>query len=164
MSCNDLSFRAQFYEGLPASIYEWAVTHEGAYTSDFGSVLARVRERMVSRRAVAGRSRASRPSNEIGAASGDQRNQSGSLECYRCGGAHRVKDCPKRRKSPAAKVPKKGGCFKCGSTEHFVRDCPSQARAEARAGAQAAVTAGEESGFRVEGADRGGVPSKMETE
>jgi len=26
MSCNDLSFRAQFYEGLPPAIYEWTVT------------------------------------------------------------------------------------------------------------------------------------------
>ena len=44
MSNQDLSFRAQFYEGLPTSVYEWAVTHESAYTADFGTVLARVRE------------------------------------------------------------------------------------------------------------------------
>jgi len=42
MSCNDLSFRAQFYEGLPLVIHEWAVTRDHAYTADFGSVLARV--------------------------------------------------------------------------------------------------------------------------
>ena len=33
MSNQDFSFRAQFYEGLPASVYEWAVTHESAYTT-----------------------------------------------------------------------------------------------------------------------------------
>ena len=58
MSNHDLSFRAQFYEGLPASVYEWAVTHERAYTADFGTVLARVQERLRSRRAGAARSRA----------------------------------------------------------------------------------------------------------
>ena len=42
MSNDDLIFRAQFYKGLPASVYEWAVTHESAYTADFGMVLARV--------------------------------------------------------------------------------------------------------------------------
>ena len=58
MSNQDWSFRAQFYEGLPASVYEWAVTHERAYTADFGTVLARVQERLRSRRAGAARSRA----------------------------------------------------------------------------------------------------------
>ena len=48
LTLNDLAFRVKFYEGLPASIYEWAVTHEQAYTADFGSVLTRVRDRMVS--------------------------------------------------------------------------------------------------------------------
>ena len=39
---NDIAFRVKCYEGLPASIYEWAVTHEQAYTADFGSVVTRV--------------------------------------------------------------------------------------------------------------------------
>ena len=39
-------------------MYEWAVTHEGAYTADFGAALARVRERLASRRAVVGRPKA----------------------------------------------------------------------------------------------------------
>ena len=47
LTLNDLVFRVKFYEGLPASIYEWAVTHEHAYTADFGSVLTRVRDRIV---------------------------------------------------------------------------------------------------------------------
>ena len=42
LTLNDMAFRVKFYEGLPASIYEWAVTHEQAYTADFGSVLTRV--------------------------------------------------------------------------------------------------------------------------
>ena len=54
MSNKDLSCRTQFYEGLPTSVYEWAVTHESAYTADFGTVLARAREWLASRRAVAG--------------------------------------------------------------------------------------------------------------
>jgi len=53
MSCNDLSFRAQFYEGLLPVIHECAVTHDYAYTADFESVLARVRDKVVSRIAVA---------------------------------------------------------------------------------------------------------------
>ena len=50
----DLAFRVKFFEGLPASMYEWAVTQEQAYTAEFGSVLTRVRERLASRRAVEG--------------------------------------------------------------------------------------------------------------
>ena len=46
MSNQDLSFRAQFYEGLPTSVCEWAATHRIAYTADFGTVLARVQERL----------------------------------------------------------------------------------------------------------------------
>ena len=59
MSNHDLSFRAQFYEGLPTSVYQWAVTHEGAYTAVSGTVLACVQKRLVLQRAVAGRPRAS---------------------------------------------------------------------------------------------------------
>ena len=42
MSNHDLSFIAQFYEGPPPSVYEWAVTHESAYTPNFVTMLARV--------------------------------------------------------------------------------------------------------------------------
>jgi hypothetical protein len=156
MSCNDLSFRAQFYEGLPASVYEWAITHESAYTADFGTVLARVRDRLVSRRAVAGHAKSGQPSKVVAAASGKQQQQSGSGGCYRCGGAHKVKDCTERRKAPTTKASKRAGCFRCGSTEHFVRNCTSRA--------QTAAAAGEEPCFQVEGADRGGASSTMETE
>ena len=39
LTLNDLAFRVKFYEGLPASVYEWAVTHEQAYIADFRSIL-----------------------------------------------------------------------------------------------------------------------------
>ena len=54
----DLAFRVKFYEGLPTSVYEWAVSQESAYTADFGAVLAHVRDRLVTKRAVSGRQRA----------------------------------------------------------------------------------------------------------
>jgi hypothetical protein len=165
LSLNDLSFRVKFYEGLPSSIYEWAVTHEHAYTADFGSVLSRVRDRLVSRRAVEGRSRGERSSaGGLAAASGKQ--QGSGVECYRCGGAHRVKECTRQRsalprKAPAAKpsAKKRSGCFRCGSIEHMVRDCPKPAPHGA-----AAQPTGSGQGFRPEDADRGGASSSMETE
>ena len=42
LTLNVLAFRVKFFERLPASIYEVVVTHELAYTADFGSVLTRV--------------------------------------------------------------------------------------------------------------------------
>ena len=149
MSCNDLSFRAQFYEGLPPAIHEWAVTHDHAYTADFGSVLARVRDKVVSRRAVASRSKVGQG---VVAATASGRQQPGSNACYRCGGPHKVKDCTTRRKAPSAKGPRKSGCFRCGSIEHYISSCP---QAAAAVGAQ---------DFLVGGADRGGVPPPMEIE
>ena len=61
--------------------------HEQAYTADFGSVLTRVQDRMVSRKAVEGRAY----SAVVAAASGKQHGSSSG--CYRCGGGHRVKEC-----------------------------------------------------------------------
>ena len=84
----DLTFRIKFFEGLPASIYEWAVTHEQACTAEFGSVLTRVRERLASRRKVEGRT----VSAVVNNASGKQ--QGSSSGCYRCGRDHHVKWCP----------------------------------------------------------------------
>ena len=51
----DMTFRVKFYEGLPTSVYEWAVTHENAYNAEFRAVLARVRDRLATPRAAAGR-------------------------------------------------------------------------------------------------------------
>lgn len=153
LAASDLGFRAKFYEGLPSSIYEWAVTHESAYTADFGTVLSRVRERLVSRRAVEGRSRAAARPTVV--AAGKQRG--GSMGCFRCGGEHLVRDCSQRRLEPKKSKarPKKAGCFRCGSTDHFLRDCL----------AKAACVAGPAEGgpnFQEEGADRGGASSNME--
>ena len=64
-----------------------------------------------------------------------------------------MRECPEKRKVSVNKGQKKAGCFQCGSAEHFVRNCPHQLGAAAK-----------EVGFRVEGADRGGVSSAMETE
>jgi len=132
MTCNDLNFRAQFYEGSPASAYEWAVTLESAYTADFGSVLARVRERLVSRRAVARRSRSGQQSGVVTAASGRAQQQSGASSCYRCGGAYQVKDCTESRRASSNRRPvrnsseKRAGCFRCGGVDHWVREVISR--------------------------------------
>ena len=117
-SNQDLSFKAQFYEGLPTSVYEWAVTHKSAYTADFGTVLARVREWLASRRAVAGRPRISQLSM-VAAAASDNRQQKSKGFCYRCGGNHRVKECFEKRKVSVSKGQKRAGCFRCGCAEHF---------------------------------------------
>ena len=152
LTLNDLAFRVKFYEGLPASVYEWVVTHEQAYTADFGLVLTRVRGRMVSRRAVEGRAH----SAVVAAASGKQ--QGSSSGCYRCGGGHRVKQCPMKstvKGSTPKKAPskKKEACFRCGSTKHFVRDCPEP---------PPSASALDRQNFHSEGGDRGGPSSAME--
>ena len=152
LTLNDMAFRVKFYEGLPSSIYEWAVTHEQAYTADFGSVLTRVRDRIVSRRAVEGRAH----SAAIAADSGNRKGSSSG--CYRCGGEHCVKDCPTRRMSRGnapkkASLKKKAACFRCGSTKHLVKDCP---KPPPSAGAL------DRQDFPSEDGDRGGPSSAME--
>ena len=161
----DLAFRTKFYEGLPASVYEWAVSHESAYTADFGTVLSRVRERLVSRKAAAGRQRGARGSEAV-AAAGQQRSLTGGgLSCFRCGGAHRVRQCPSGKRAQPAKqtVPTQASsgkrpvvCFRCGGAGHFARDCPATT--------VTGSTAGSGSGFHGEGAGRGAASSPMETE
>ena len=88
MTLNNLAFRVKFYEGLPTSVYEWAVTHQQAYTADFGSALTQVRDHMVLERAVEGHAY----SAVIPTASGKQ--QGSGLGCYHSGGGHYVKQCP----------------------------------------------------------------------
>ena len=152
LTLNDLAFRVKFYEGLPASVYEWAVTHEQAYTADFGSVLTRVRDRMVSQRAVEERAL----SAVVAAASGKQ--QGSKSGCYHCGGGHRVKQCPMKSSvkgiaSKKASSRKKEVCFRCGSTKHFVRDCPEP---------PPSASALDRQNFHSEDGDRGGPSSAME--
>ena len=90
------------------------LTHEQAYTAYLGSVLTRVRNRIVLRRAVEGHTY----SSVIAAASGKQQGSSSS--CYRCGGGHRVKQCHMKSTGKGitpkkASSKKKVVCFCCGS-------------------------------------------------
>ena len=65
-----------------------------------------------------------------------------------------MRECLEKRKVPANKRHKKAGSFRCGSAEHFVRNC-------LQLGPQpGAVSAPEELGS---GADRNGLSSAMET-
>jgi len=149
---NDLVFRVKFYEGLPTSIYEWAVTHEQAYTADFGSVLTRVRDRIVSQRAVERRAYSAVIASAFG------RQQGSSSGCYRCGGGHLVKQCPMKSNAKGiapkkASSRKKVACFRCRSTKHLVKDClepPPSASALDR------------QNFHSEDGDRGSPSSAME--
>ena len=151
LTLNDMAFRVTFYEGLPASIYEWEVTHEQAYMADFGSVLTRVRDRIVSRRAVEGRAHSAVDT----AACGKQKGSSSG--CYCCGGEHCMKECPTKcmNKGNALKKAsvKKAACFHCGSTKHLVKDCP---KPPPSAGAL------DRQDFHSEGGDQGGPSSAME--
>ena len=118
LTLNDLAIRIKFYEGLPASVDERAVTHEQAYTADFGSVLTQVQDRMVLQRAVEGRAL----SAVVAAASGKQ--QGSNSGCYHCGRGHCVKQCPMKSSvkgiaSKKASSKKKGVCFHCGSMKHL---------------------------------------------
>ena len=80
-----------------------------------GSVLTRVREHIISWRAVEGCAH----SGVDAAAFGKQ--QGSSSGCYRCGGGHRVTECLTKPMSKGnapkkASVKKKAACFRCGST------------------------------------------------
>ena len=99
------------------------MTHEQAYTADFRSILTEVRDHIVLWRAVEGCAY----SATIAAASGKQ--QHSGLGCYCCGGGQYVKQCPmksaiKGTSPKKASSSKKVVCFRCGSTEHLVKDGP----------------------------------------
>ena len=165
----NLFFRVKFYEGLPALVHDWAIGREGAYTDDFTSVVARVRDRLAARRPLTARSQLAVPVSRSAASV----KQSGGTRgvCYRCGGPHRVKVCPDRLKAKSAVVPpqrgpeqpssgkRQTGCYRCGKSGHFARHCPTVAASGTSAGP---VASG--SGFHPEDARRGGASSAMETE
>ena len=164
LSAEDLAFRVKFYEGLPTSVYEWAVSHESAYTADFGTVLARVRDRLITRKAAYSRRRAGDAVSVVAAGQQPQKRED-NKGCFRCGGDHVVKACPtsrKRGKQPGKPTVGRAsaGCFRCGSGEHFIKDCPVQVRQGTVAGS--AESSGQ--GFHGEGAGRGAASSAMETE
>ena len=160
LTLGDLAFRVKFYEGLPTSVYEWAVSQESAYTADFGAVLARVRDRLVTKRAASGRQRAG-GAGSVAAAGQQTQKEGGSRSCFRCGGDHVVKACPITRKrgkpsagQSAGQAP--AGCFRCRSVDHFIKDCPLPAQARQRTVA-GSVERG--SGFHEEGAGGGAASS-----
>lgn len=164
LTSRDMAFRVKFYEGLPASVYDWAVASADAYTAVFETVVSRVRARLSARRDAAGRGRRPLSSGARPTAVGRQGGNS-SVGCYRCGGSHRVRDCRKQEavRPPAERVAsgkrKKQDCFRCGKSGHFARDCTTQETAGTSAG-----FVGDEPGFREEGACRGDASSSMETE
>ena len=44
---------------------------------------------------------------------------------------------PAQQRGPAARNPRREGCFKCGGLDHFQRECPNRQRIDARPGAGA---------------------------
>ena len=154
-----MAFRAQFYEGLPAGEFEWAVMKADAFTADFGQVLSRVRDRLAVKQSVACRGGGERAAS---AAPGPA-----AQGCFRCGGNHLVRDCSagraagrrratsRDRQPPSKKAAggKRQGCFRCGKQGHFVRECRESA---------AAVV--EQLGFQKGGESGGNPPPSMETE
>ena len=82
---DDLAYGVKFYEVLPTSVYEWAVSQESVYTADFGTMLACVRDRLVTKKAASGKQRAGGAGSV--AAAGKQIHKEGSSRCcFRCGG------------------------------------------------------------------------------
>ena len=43
-----------------------------------------------------------------------------------------MREYPEKRRVPANKEQKKAGCFRCGSAEHFMRNCPQPGAAAAK--------------------------------
>ena len=152
---NSVAFRVQFYEGLPESEYNWAVSREDAYTAEFSAVLQAVRAR---RRDAAGRGRSYATVAATAGSHGAsvRRGNGANVRCHRCGGPHRVRACTQGR---ARSVGRRGEeatrermrCYRCGGRGHFARDCSSAQRRAAGPSRAAAVAADERRDFRSEG-------------
>ena len=114
MKPEDLPFRIKFYEGLPSSVYGWAVMRDGAYTDSFASVVVpRIRDRLAARRSVTKRApRKVAPVKDLAASAGQGAGKS-KVTCYRCGGPHRVKACPQRTRPSSGASGAASGQVRC---------------------------------------------------
>jgi len=162
---NSMMFLGQFYEGLSARDFEWAVTRPDAWTAKFTDILGRTRDRVSAHRSIASRLEGRSVVSATSAGTG----RAVSICCYRCGGEHRVRECPRggaarsgarhRSKSSVRKgvsQQRTGNCYTCGKAGHWSRDC----RDSVAAAADAAV----ETGFQ-QGGECGGNSSQcMETD
>lgn len=153
----DKIFRVKFVEGLPPSMRKWAVMLPDVYTSDFDTLLSKVRDRVSAQKAADGIGRKVKP-KVVAASSGKQ----GTLKCPRCTGPHRVRDCTQQRRRTGAagaggKPPSAAGscCFQCGKRGHYARDCPNT-----RGGSPEK----EEPSFQEGGCGRGATSTQMETD
>ena len=133
VSPKDKVFRVKLLNGLPPTIFKWAVTRGDVYSMDHVAFAKLLRDRMTAHR-VAAAGPSSGAVKATAAVSGRQQRRVSPLDCHRCGGPHRVKDCPAKKKTPGPSVqqktgpagskPRRGGCFRCGDEAHFARDCP----------------------------------------
>ena len=150
---DNMVFRIKFLEGLLPSIHKWAVMLPEAYTSDFDTLLSKVRDRLSAQRAASGQS-GSGQTTRVAAASKRQ-----GLVCPRCQGPHRVRDCTQRRRSKASMsgTPSSSSrnlCFNCKKPGHFARECPDS---------HVTVASSGDAGFSVEAVERGTATSVGET-
>ena len=129
VSCTDMIFRVKFYEGLHPEDYEWAVMRPASYTAGWEETLSVVRERIAIRKAVLG-PKVTAAAPEKGAMPSARQRGAAKVVCFRCEGAHRVKNCPdKRAKRTSSDGPE---CYRCGSRGHLARSCKAK---KARVGA-----------------------------
>ena len=106
---SDMIFRVKFIEGLPPSIHNWSVMLPDVYTSDFDTLMPKVRDRMSAQKAASGKLRA---------ATASVKKQ--GLTYPRCTGSQRVRDFPHWPSSCG----KSSVWFCCKRRGCFAWDCP----------------------------------------